>query len=250
MKIIEFGNKNNKKIILIHGLSMPYQIFDRLIDNYVTEYHIIIPILSGHDISSDDTLLSVKNESLKIKEFILKQTNEIYMIIGVSLGAAVALSLLEDNVITTKYLILESGIYKRFSSILLAISRKIEVSTLNKIKKRDEKTINTFTKMFGDTFKYFFDLADNMNDNTIINAVSSFKNYKIASTLNLNNTNIIVFQGTSLDFSVRKSTKLLRKRFNNVYIKTFKKYHHCELSVNRPDEFIDEIELAIKNFNS
>ena len=44
MEILEFGNKNNKKIILIHGFQSPYQVWDEYIEYYKNDYHIIVPI--------------------------------------------------------------------------------------------------------------------------------------------------------------------------------------------------------------
>lgn len=34
MEILEFGNKDNKKIILIHGFQSPYQVWNKYIERY------------------------------------------------------------------------------------------------------------------------------------------------------------------------------------------------------------------------
>ena len=49
MEILEFGNKEKDKIILIHGFETPYQIWEKYIEHYKNNYHIIVPILQGHN---------------------------------------------------------------------------------------------------------------------------------------------------------------------------------------------------------
>ena len=44
MEILEFGNKDKRKIILIHGFQMPYQIWNKYIEYYKNNFHIIVLI--------------------------------------------------------------------------------------------------------------------------------------------------------------------------------------------------------------
>ena len=49
MRILEFGNKENKKLLLIHGFQSPWQVWNPFIAHYETQYHILVPVLPGHD---------------------------------------------------------------------------------------------------------------------------------------------------------------------------------------------------------
>ncbi len=49
MEILEFGDKSKRKIILIHGFQSPYQVWDKYIKHYENKFHIIVPILPGHN---------------------------------------------------------------------------------------------------------------------------------------------------------------------------------------------------------
>ena len=49
MEILEFGDRNKRKIIFIHGFQCPYQIWEKYIEHYQKDYHIIIPIMPGHN---------------------------------------------------------------------------------------------------------------------------------------------------------------------------------------------------------
>lgn len=49
MEILEFGDRNKQKIILIHGFQCPYQIWEEYIEHYKNNFHIIIPVMPGHN---------------------------------------------------------------------------------------------------------------------------------------------------------------------------------------------------------
>ena len=60
MEILEFGNKENKKIILIHGFQSPYQVWDEYVKYYEKDYHVIVPILPGHNPKKKEEFISFK----------------------------------------------------------------------------------------------------------------------------------------------------------------------------------------------
>ena len=46
LKILEFGNPRNEKMILIHGFESPYQVWEDYIKYFEKDYFIIVPILT------------------------------------------------------------------------------------------------------------------------------------------------------------------------------------------------------------
>ena len=67
MEILEFGNKEKDKIILIHGFETPYQIWEKYIEHYKKDYHIIVPILQGHNPNMKEDFNSFE-ESAKVEQ--------------------------------------------------------------------------------------------------------------------------------------------------------------------------------------
>lgn len=49
MEILEFGNREHPMLILIHGFESPHQIWEPYIEHYQNDYHVIVPILPGHN---------------------------------------------------------------------------------------------------------------------------------------------------------------------------------------------------------
>ena len=58
MKTIEFGDTANKKLILIHGFQHPWQVWNAYIEHFKNDYHIIVPVLSGHDPDKKEDFVS------------------------------------------------------------------------------------------------------------------------------------------------------------------------------------------------
>ena len=66
MKILEYGNPSNDKIILIHGFESPYQVWQDYIDFYKKDYCLIVPILTGHNVDDkEDFIAAIEDGNLK-----------------------------------------------------------------------------------------------------------------------------------------------------------------------------------------
>ena len=76
MQILEFGNRDKKKIIFIHGFQTPYQIWNDYIKHYSDKFHIIIPVLPGHNPNSKEDFISFDECVKEIENYCLKKYGE------------------------------------------------------------------------------------------------------------------------------------------------------------------------------
>jgi hypothetical protein len=113
---------------------------------------------------------------------------------------------------------------------------------------RDEKTLKSLEPVYGKRLMpYYLEMVDSMKEQSLINAMQSVGKYQLPPKLNLAGMDIAAFYGTDfMEIMAKKSVKYLQKNYPNAYIKGFKGYHHGELSVNRPKEFIEEAEKFIQ----
>ncbi|MCB2340407.1 alpha/beta fold hydrolase [Clostridium estertheticum] len=56
----EFGNKNNKAIILIHGYGISWRMWKSQIEVFSKDYFVIVPVLDGHDTGNNSTFTTVE----------------------------------------------------------------------------------------------------------------------------------------------------------------------------------------------
>lgn len=69
MEILEFGDRNKRKIIFIHGFQCPYQIWEKYIEHYQKDYHIIIPIMPGHNPKKQEKFFSFLQTSRELEDY-------------------------------------------------------------------------------------------------------------------------------------------------------------------------------------
>ena len=82
MRILEYGNINNSTIMLVHGFESPYQIWIDYIEHYKENYHILVPILPGHDMREKSEFNSFDDTAKEIENYcISKSINHIYAIL-------------------------------------------------------------------------------------------------------------------------------------------------------------------------
>ena len=62
-----YGNKNNKAVVLIHGMLTPYQIWNRAAQVYESKHYVIVPELDGHTEDEISTFISVEDEVRKLQ---------------------------------------------------------------------------------------------------------------------------------------------------------------------------------------
>ena len=72
MKFLEFGNSENKKIMLIHGFQVPWQVWKPQIDYFSQKYYVIVPILDGHNPTEKSTFSSVHKEAEAIEKYYMR----------------------------------------------------------------------------------------------------------------------------------------------------------------------------------
>lgn len=120
MEILEFGNKSKEKIILIHGFESPYQIWNDYIDYYKKDFHVIVPILPGHNPKEKEDFISFDKCAEELEDFYMRNYgNQVYAVYGMSLGGVLASYVWMNQKLIIKKLILESSPIMSFGKIMI-----------------------------------------------------------------------------------------------------------------------------------
>ena len=125
MEILEFGNKEKEKIILIHGFETPYQIWEKYIEHYKNDYHIIVPILQGHNPNMKEDFISFAESAKNIEDYyISRYGNDVFAIYGMSMGGVLTSKIWQNKKLNIDKVILESSPLISYNRLLTSMMTK------------------------------------------------------------------------------------------------------------------------------
>jgi len=248
MEILEFGNKDNKKIILIHGFQLIWQFWEKHIEYFEKDYHVIVPVISGHNQNKKETFMSFEETAKEIEDYCInKFGNDIYAVFGMSMGGVVAASLLQNKRLKIKKVIFDGSPLVSCNKIVKNFQTKFYIDVTHKTQARENKTIENAKKIGlvpDGKMKEFHKLMDNLSDQTIINCINGIAKYKLPNNINLDNTELYYYHGTKIDETLaKKSAKYIKKWYPKAKVICFKGKGHCKVfskSIKLLEEIIKE----------
>ena len=246
MRFLEFGNTENKKIMLIHGFQVPWQVWKTQIDYFSQKYYVIVPILAGHNPIEKSTFASVQKEAEEIENYYIEQYgDQIFAICGMSMGGSVASALWANGKLHIEKLFLDGAPLVRQNKMLTVLLTNQYISLTRKTRQRDVKTLNKCEKTFipKPYMQCFLEMMDAMNDETIKNGVTSVGQFQLPNNLKWNNIDVIYYHGTTLnEMLAKKSAKYLKKHYPKAKVVCLKGYSHGELVLRHPEQYIKLVE--------
>ena len=242
MRIIEFGKENSEIMLLVHGMQVPWQMWTMHIKHFSKQYHIIFPILSGHDTEEISTFLSIHKEAEEIECFLLQRKyKQISVVCGISMGGTISALLWERGNIQINKLFLDGAPLVPYNTVVSKVITKQYSQLTHKIQNRDNKTLEKGKKNFIPLayFDYFLDMIDVMTEQTIKNCVQSISAFQLSRNCNTTHTDIAYLHGTgSTEYYSKKSAKFLKKYYPKVHICSLRGLGHCENFLFSPDKHI------------
>lgn len=250
LKILEFGNPRNEKMILIHGFESPYQVWEDYIKYFEKDYFIIVPILTGHNPEIKEDFVSFESEVKELEQYYInKFGNDVYVIYGMSMGGIVASMIWKNKNINIRKLILESSPLVSQSNFITSILTKQYLTITEKARQRDE---NVVAQAVGSMVKekhleIFLKLLDNMSDTTIVNYLKAVGSFKLPPDIDTPSTEIYYLHGTKMaEMYAKKTAKYIKKNYPNANIITFDGKAHCEDALINSEEHINVLNKILR----
>ena len=246
MKILEFGDTSKRKIILIHGFQCPWQVWNKYIEYYKNKFHIIVPIMSGHNPEVKDDFISFASDAKEIEEYIISRYGkEIYAVYGMSMGGVLTATLWQNNRLSFDKVIFDGSPLVSCNAFMKIFMKKFYVDITHKSQQRDKKTVEQATKVIisEDNLEDFLKVIDNISDVTVENSIDGIANFKLSQSINTLDTAVYFFHGTAAnEMLAKKSAKYVRKHHPNTTVKCFKGKFHCENALFHPEIMIAELD--------
>lgn len=251
MKILEFGDSGKRKIILLHGFQLPWQVWNKYIEHYQNDFHVIVPILSGHNPEEKEDFISFSAEAEAIEnDLIPRYGKNMYAVYGMSMGGVLAATLWQNQRLTFEKVIFDGSPLVSLNAIMKGFMKKFYLDITHKSQQRDKKTVEQATKVIisEDNLDNLLDVLDNMSDETVVNSISSIADFELRKDIDAPNTIVYFFHGTAPnEMLAKKSAKYVRKYYPNTVVKCFKRKFHCENALFNPEIMIAELDLVLKN---
>ncbi len=249
MEIFEYGDKDKKKIILIHGFQSPYQVWNDYIEHYKNDFHIIVPVLTGHSQTKKEDFISI-SETVKELEnyYISKYGKDVYAVYGMSMGGVLTAQIWQNQRLNIEKIIFDGSPLISVNLFIKKFMVTFYLNVTHKTQKRDDKTIKQAVKSIIPErhLNPFLKVFDNMTDTTIINCLNDVCKFKLNTDIETRNTKVYYFHGTDTsEYLAMKSAKYLKKNYPSTVIKCFKGKAHCENSLFHTEIMIKELEEII-----
>ena len=245
MKYVEYGLKQNKTIMLLHGGGLAPWNYSEEAEQLQDRYHIIIPILDGHS-GSDRNFTTIENNGDEIIAYIDQNLNgKVFMICGLSLGGQILTDILAKRKDICKYAIIESALVLQMK-VTYALIQPVFSICYVLIKKRwfaqlQFKSLHIKNSLFED---YYRDSAAITKEN-MISFLKANSDYKPKEDLKESQASVLILVGSKESGIMKKSAKLLCEKIPSATLEMLPGYYHGDLSLNHASEYVQKIEKYI-----
>ena len=245
MKILEFGDASKRKLILIHGFQCPWQVWEEYIEHYKDDFHVIVPILSGHNPEEKEDFVSFSEDAKALEDYIIPRYGKnMYAVYGMSMGGVLAATLWQNMNLSFEKVIFDGSPLVSLNGFMKGFMKKFYLDITHKSQQRDKKTVEQATKVIIPEEKLgdLLNVLDNMSDETVANSIGSIAEFKLNSDIATPNTTVYFFHGTAPnEMLAKKSAKYVQKHYPTTVIKRFSGKFHCENALFHPEIMMEEL---------
>lgn len=246
MNFHTFGDAQRPKILLIHGVLTPWQIWNEAIEHYSPNNFVVVPELDAHTEEQPSEFICIEHEAAQIEDYLLQMNaNNLYAVCGLSMGGAIASLLWRNGRIKIENLIMDGAPLVPAGGFLTNVMTNSYLDIIHKSKKRNSKTLENFKKVFLPQ-KYLYSylkIADNMSDSSMSNMIRSVGANSLPKNIPDSDTKILYMHGTKSNEALsKKSAKLLRKHYPNTKIICSKGTVHCEVAIYQTHKWLETVD--------
>ena len=237
----EFGCENEKILLMFHGSCMTWDMYEEAIGVMAEKIHVIIPAITGHDVSIKEDFTSVEEVVSKTEDWLIKRGyQQIEGIYGLSMGGGMAIRLLANQRILVKYAVIDGGITPY--QLPLVITRLIVVRDFlmigaGKNSKRLLSRVFNPEKYQQEIIDGVYQVLRHYNARSIWRVFESSNNYSMPDPVPQLNTQIEYWYGEYERKDRNWDIKYVKKIWPKTTFKNIPDVSHGEYSVRFQKDF-------------
>ena len=241
MRFVEYGKNNRSVILLLHGGGMGTWNYRKEAELLKEKYHIVIPVLDGHN-GSDRDFTTIEDNAGEIIAYIDENyEGHVLLIGGLSLGGQILVEMLSQRKDICKFAIIESARVLPMGA-MSALIKPVFSLCYPLVKK------HWFAKLQFDTYhiedeyfdEYYCDSAAISKENMIAFLMAN-SNYKIKNELHESYTKVLVFAGGKEANVMRQSAKIIHRELPNAIMEIMPDFYHGDLSFNHFELYVNKM---------
>ena len=247
MKVQEFGSKQNRTILLLHGGGLSWWNYREAAELLQKDYHIILPFLDGHA-GSDRPFTTIEENAAEIISFIDKHMNgSVLLIGGLSLGGQILLEMLSQRKNICSYALVESAavIPSKLTNALIspAFGSSYGLIKIRGFAKLQFQSLHIKPELFED---YYRDTC-RIQKRDMIAFLQANTSYALKSAFKETSAKIHVFAGERETGEILRSAEAICSLCPSCKMHLMKGLKHGEFSINHADQYVEAIRQIIKD---
>ncbi len=239
MKFKEFGSKDKKAIVLLHGGGLSWWSLQKLVDILEKDFYVITPIIDGHGENGEDTFLSIEDSAKKLIDYIDSNFHgKVLALGGLSLGAQIVTEVLSERTDIAEYAIIESALVLPIpGTAVMASSYKL---IFGLIKQRWFSKIQAKSMAVPEEwFELYYADSSKMSKQSLINITLSNGNYNLKNSISNTKAKVLVIVGEKEISIMKKSAQKLHAAISGSELYVARKLRHGELSIAYPQKYTE-----------
>ena len=246
MYIHKYGDQTLPAVIILHPMGITGAKMYEAVGRKLGDYCVIAPDMGDHGSEKRD-FRSPRAEAAALHDYLLKaKMTKIKLLYGASLGAAVALKMLEYPDLEIENVYLDGAPVARLGFAMRRIFAPVLVWQKKMIVRNREKGISDFVGRYGR------EIAEHMADNFLQFNKTSIRN--IGEACVVGNTPVLTedmqkriwFDWGGKELYTKAGKPLVEKLYPNANIIVREGYEHCEYMMKKNEDYIRNIRSIIE----
>ena len=251
MTFHEYGQENEKIVILFHPSGTMWDYFEYVIPYLEKHCHLIIPALPGYDKEHpEENFTSIEQIADEVEDWLTnKGITTVDNIYGCSMGGSLVVRMLATSKLTIKSAVVDGGITPY--QLPWIITRFIAVKDWMLIWSGKLAGPRILEKAFAadnyskEDLQYIADVLSFMSNKTIWRTFESCNNYSMPETIP-EYKGILEYWCADKEIGDRKwDIRYMKEHFSGVHFKKMKDLGHGGMAAIRPEEFAKRIRKLI-----
>jgi len=241
LNYVEYGKKNSKEIILLHGGGLSWWNYKEVAELLQSDYHVILPILDGHS-ESDRDFTIIEDNAKEIIKFIDDQFDgSVFLIGGLSLGGQILVEILSQRKDICQNAIVESALVIP-SKFTYAMIKPAFGSCYGLIRRKWFSKLQFMSlHIKPDLFEDYYRDTCGISKENMISFLQENSMYSLKESIRECSANVHIFVGEKENHAMRKSATIIHEELVNSVLHVLPNMYHGEFSINHAKEYVSKI---------